>query len=134
MTIRFRCWGAMTLNIEDLKGFLQDLSGSDAGTLLTIRDPGADLGWRAWTDEDSLALCDWALARLEEAAGPPSLECFTQKEAAAALGVSVPKMMDWVRRPENPLPHIQDGRMIYIPAFLLEEWLREESERCVGVH
>ena len=123
----------MTLNIEDLKGFLQDLSGSDAGTLLTIRDLGADLGWRAWTDEDSLALCDWALARLEEAAGPPSLECFTQKEAAAALGF--PSQDDGLGAAPGKSPAAYPGRpMIYVPCFLLMEWLREESERCAGVH
>ena len=124
----------MTPNVEDLSRFLQTLSGSDVQPPLLVRDLETGVGWRSWTQEDSDALYGWVYAEFQDLSRPPSLECFTQKEAAAALGVSIPKLMDWIRRQENPLPHIQDGRMIYVPSFLLMEWLREESARSADMH
>ena len=122
----------MAPSVEDLNRFLQTLSGGGSEPPLLVRDPEAGVGWRPWTQEDSDALYVWMATEFREVAKQPNLECFTQKEAAAVLGISVPKITEWVRRPDNPLPHVQDGRMVYIPFFLLMEWLREESTRSVG--
>ena len=122
----------MAPSVEDLNGFLQTLSGSDAEPTLLVRDPEPGVGWRSWTQDDSDALHAWVSTEFQEVSKLPSLECLTQKEAAVVLGISVPKVMDWIRRQDNHLPHIRDGRMIYIPSFLLMEWLREESVRSTG--
>ena len=119
----------MTPNSEEFKRFLRSLSGSDADPPLMVRDPGSALGWRPWTEGDSDALLDWFSDPSEGDSLRRSCECFNQKELARYLGVSVPKVTEWLRREDNPIPHLKDGRLILVPAFLLMEWLREESER-----
>ena len=122
-------WWDVTIDIEDLNGFLQNLSGSDSGFPLFVRDSESDFGWRPWTDDDSCALRDWVSTKFEEQG---RYECFNQKQLSERLGVSVPKVTEWLRRADCPLPHIKNGRVILVPAFMLEEWMREEAARSVG--
>ena len=52
------------------------------------------------------------------------LAYYNLKEAA--------KLVTWLNRPDNPIPHIRDGRRILIPGFQLMVWLKEESDRNIG--
>ena len=116
---------AMQLTPDALDQFLRGRCGGDPdGPALLAKDATSEIGWRAWTAEDSRALCDWLTDY-------PSVDltCFNLKEAAALVGVSIPKFQQWIRRAKDPIPHIRDGRTIVIPAFQLREWLREECSR-----
>lgn len=59
---------------------------------------------------------------------------FSRREAAQALGVSLPTLDGFLYRAEAPLPHLRAGRKILIPVNGLQAWLRAESERRVDGH
>ena len=111
---------------EVLEQFIKDRYGN-----LLTKDPESELGWKSWTADDTQALCEW-LADNGNGNDPNGVTCYNQKEAAERVNVSVPKLQEWLRRRNNPLPHVRDGRMIRIPEFLLAEWLREEARRHVN--
>ena len=119
----------MNSKFDGLCEFLQRLSGSDAQPLLLVRDPGPGVGWRSWTQEDSDALLGWASRAFGERSDESRYGCFNQKQLSELMGVSVPKVTEWLRRVDYPLPHIKNGRVILVPTFILEEWMREESAR-----
>ncbi len=120
----------MTMTPDDLREFLIALCGADEHTLLLVRDMTSEMGWRPWTIEDGRVFCDWVSARVDEdRRRGRNLACYKIKDVAAHIGVSVPKLQSWLRRRENPIPHVKDGRLTLIPEFLMMEWLREESER-----
>ena len=108
---------------EVLEQFIKDRYGS-----LLTKDQESALGWNPWSAEDTQALCEW-LSLNSNAHDPNGVTCYNQTEAADRVGVSVPKFQEWIRRRDNPIPHVRDGRMILIPEFLLMEWLREEAGR-----
>ena len=110
---------------EDLNTFLQTLSGSDIQPALLVRDPESVVGLRAWTDEDSGALLEWVSADAQDA--NTDLQCLNQNEVADLLRVSIPTIMQFLRRECHPIPHLRNGRNIRVSLFLLKEWLREES-------
>ena len=119
-------------NLEDLKQYLNDHYG-DAVALM-VRDPEADLGWRAWSSQDSEALCRWIASTAPQngATEPhrlPKRICHNLDQAAQMAGVGPQTARAWLEREENPLPHIRDGRRIVIPHFMLIRWLRDEAER-----
>ena len=68
----------------------------------------------------------------ENAARSNQLTCYNLKEAARLVGASTSKLVTWLNRRDNPIPHIKDGRGILIPGFQLGEWLKEESARNIG--
>ena len=107
--------------------------GSDAVPLLLARDDGSPMGWRPWTAEDTEALSAWIAEKTGAGgSGPDQLGCFNAKEAAALLGVSTHTLQGWLRRRQDPLPHLRDGRRIIIPRYLLRNWLTAEAERNVN--
>lgn len=58
---------------------------------------------------------------------------YTRREAAAALGVSLPTIDAFMHRRDNPLPYIRKGpRCILIPRATLETWVQEEAVRNAG--
>ena len=111
---------------EVLEQFIKDRYGS-----LLTKDPESELGWKSWSAENTQALCEW-LSLNSNGHDPNGVTCYNQTEAAHRVGVSVPKFQEWLRRRDNPIPHVRDGRMIRIPEFLLMEWLREEAGRHVN--
>lgn len=120
----------MPMTPEDLERFLVALCGAAEQPLLLARDETSEIGWRPWTGADSQALCDWLSDKVDQDLGHSrDIACYKLKEAARLVGVSVPKFQSWLRRRDHPVPHVRDGRLILIPASLLAEWLREESER-----
>lgn len=117
---------------EDIETQLKMLSGSEE-QLPLIRDSASETGVRAWTREDSAALCRWLDTATEETANKAQdLACYNQKEVAEILGFSVAKIKEWMDRKHDPIPHIKDGRLTRVAHFLLMEWLRAESLRCAG--
>ena len=119
---------------EDIESQLRMLSGEE-DCLPLIRDNSSDTGMRLWNNEDSGTFCEWLLAEKEEAEnGASELACYNQKQVAEMLGFSVAKIKCWMDRKEDPMPHIQDGRLKRVPHFMLKEWLREESLRCAGAN
>ena len=111
---------------EDIEKLLKEL-GSGDGHLPLFRDDGAETGLRPWTADDSVALCRLLLALSEERNDiRHDLTCFNQREVAELLGVSVHKIQALYRRVDQPIPHIQDGRRMISPAFLLKEWMRSQ--------
>ena len=106
---------------EVLEQFIKDRYGS-----LLTKDPESELGWKPWTAEDTEALSEWLSSNGN---GSNGVTCYNAEEAANKVHVSVPKFREWLRRRDNPIPHIREGRVIRIPEFLLMEWLREESQR-----
>lgn len=114
---------------DGLHRFLHSLSGSEAWPPVLVRDQESPIGWRAWAEQDSAALLEWASGELGASGRRGHDRCFNQKELAEYLGVSVPKVQELLRREEHPIPHIKDGRKILAPGFLLEEWLREGSSQ-----
>jgi len=53
----------------------------------------------------------------------------TRKEAAEYCNVSLPSLAAFLKRADNPIPHIKVGRKYVIPADGLREWLAQEAER-----
>ena len=111
---------------EILEQFIKDKYGS-----LLTKDPESELGWKPWTAEDTEALSEW-LSSNGNGNGSNGVTCYNVEDAAARVRVSVPTFRGWLRRRNNPIPHVRDGRVIRIPEFLLMEWLREESERSTN--
>ena len=55
---------------------------------------------------------------------------YTRREAAAAIGVSLPTLDAFMNRKENPLPRIRQGyKLILIPRAALEQWVIDEAMR-----
>lgn len=55
---------------------------------------------------------------------------YTRKEAAAALGVSLPTLDKFMKRADHPLPHMrQSYKLTLIPRAALEQWVLDEAER-----
>lgn len=52
---------------------------------------------------------------------------FNSKEAAAALGVSLPTFYELAARDDFPVVHV--GRRVLIPVDGLREWLAKEAGR-----
>ena len=118
---------------EDLDEFLEHLCGTDAQPLLQARDLASDTGWRRWTSEDTQALCQWFTTKAgEDATRFDHLAFLNVKDAAKFMRVSVSQVQIWLRRRENPLPHIKDGRNYRIPVLRLERWIDEETARSLG--
>lgn len=67
--------------------------------------------------------------------GPTRLT-YTRREAAAALGVSVPTIDTLIRRADHPLPCIRLGTRgrgkVLISSQALAEWIAEEANRNSG--
>ena len=56
--------------------------------------------------------------------------CYTVKEAASVIGVSVPTMYEIARREDFPSIRVSEKRIV-IPCRALEDWLeREAAKRC----
>ena len=108
---------------EVLEQFITDRYGS-----LLTKDTHSQLGWKPWSAEDTQALCEWLSAN-GNGHDPNGVTCYNAQDAAVRIKVSVPTFRKWLRRRDNPIPHVRDGRMIRIPEFLLMEWLREEAGR-----
>lgn len=56
----------------------------------------------------------------------------TRQETADYLSIGLSSLDKLIRRRENPLPHIQIGRRVVIPAKQLEAWFEAETEREAG--
>ena len=95
---------------------------------LLAKDPGSPIGWREWTEDDTVALYQW-LEKQNGSQAKEDVSCLNQKEAAREIGVSIPTLMVWLRRGDNPVPHFKEGKKILIPTFTLREWMREEIQR-----
>ena len=122
----------MMLALADLARFLEELDGT-GHPLILVRDPTTDSGWRLVTMEDLQVLWERLTARADKnTARSNQLACYNLKEAARLVGVSTSKMQTWLNRRDNPIPHIKDGRKIFIPGFQLMVWLKEESARNIG--
>lgn len=64
--------------------------------------------------------------------GPKRLT-YSRREAAMALGVSLPTLDAFMNRQENPLPRIRQGyKLTLIPVAALEQWVLEEAARNSG--
>ena len=111
---------------EAIEKYLRDRFG-ESGVL--VRDPDHPGWFREWNEEDTRELHQ----EVGEANGgegqPPGPTGYNLKQTAKLMGVSPHTVQGWVRRAENPLPHIRDGRRFIVPSTLLEQWLREEWER-----
>lgn len=115
----------MMTDPSELDAYLEGKYGSrDA---LIIRDPEAPAGFREWTPEDSEGICRWV-----DGNGGHERICRNLRETAQAIGVSIQTVQGWMRRQENPLPHIRDGRRVIVPDFLLFRWMEQESGRNAG--
>ena len=118
---------------EDLVEFLKLLLGTDAQPLLQARDLDSDTGWRRWTSEDSQALCAWFTAKAgEDTRRFDHLAFLNINEAAKFLNVSGAQVQIWLRRSQNPMPHIKEGRTYRIPVLLLGPWIEDETARSLG--
>ena len=120
----------MILTLEDLEQILEDVCGINSRPLLLVKDPTSETGWRLWTSEDTNALCRLITAKVEEdSTVSDKLVCYSQKQAAELLGVSVPKFQQWSRDPDHPIPHMRKGRVIRIADFKLRVWIDEECKQ-----
>lgn len=65
----------------------------------------------------------------------PEKLTYTRREAAAALGVSLPTIDSFMHRRDNPLPCIRNGggKLYLIPKAALEAWALEEAARNAGI-
>ena len=125
-------WWDVTINVEDLNGFLQNLSGSDSGFPLFVRDSQSDFGWRPWTDDHSSAFGIGFPPGSRNSPTGVVTSASIRSSSPSSWGVSVLKVTEWLRRGEYPLPHNKNGRVILVPAFIFKEWMREEPTRSVG--
>ena len=118
---------------EDIVEFLEQLCGTDAQTLLQVRDLASDTGWRQWTSEDTQALCEWFTAKAgEDTTRFDHLAFLNMEEAAKFMRVSGAQVQIWLRRADNPLPNIKEGRNYRIPVLLLGPWIEDETARSLG--
>lgn len=115
------------INREELDIFLKDLAGCEPPCLM-VKDPGSDLSWRFWTDDDSEAMCSW-LNGLAPEPEPKGVACYNAKQAAEAMGVAISTVLGLLRREKDPIPHFRSGRRLVIPVAALAEWLKEECGR-----
>lgn len=119
------------INPAGLDDYLEETYGTrDA---LIVRDSKSPAGLREWTPEDSESMCRWADQNGNpgghENPGRRGAICRNLRETAQAVGVSTQTVQGWMRRRDNPLPHLRDGRRIIIPDFMLIRWIKEEAER-----
>ena len=117
-------------NAEDIHRFLEERFGGPGN--LIIKDGGSETGFRTWEDGDTNALLAWLDSNQCEENGEsiPSI-CHNIDQTAELVGVSTPVVQSWLRRSQNPLPHMQHGRRIIVPRFALIKWMREECERTI---
>lgn len=57
---------------------------------------------------------------------------YDRKEAAEAIGISLPTLDGYINRGYKPIPTFRVGRHIKIPIDTLREWLRNETEMHPG--
>jgi hypothetical protein len=57
---------------------------------------------------------------------------YTRREAAMALGISLPTLDAFMNRRDNPLPSIRGKKLILIPVAALEQWNMDEASRTAG--
>ena len=111
---------------EALTGYLQQQYGAEG---VMVRDQENNSWMRPWGQEDSLELCRRLEQQEEHRAETEPNTCRNLEQTATLLGIGTQTLQVWLRRKDNPLPHIRDGRRIIIADFLLTEWIRAESER-----
>ena len=122
----------MILNPEDFEKFLENWCGEDSRPLLQVRDSTSDIGWRCWIPEDTQGVCQWFTTKAnEDGTRPEKLICYNVKQAAELMGVSAAKFMPWLKRRDNPVPHIKEGRKYLIPGNLLAQWIKDEAARSI---
>ena len=116
---------------QDIHQFILSRFGGPGS--LIVKDGESETGLRSWDDQDTAALLAWlAPGRQEETSpGMPRI-CHNIDETAEIIGVGTQVVQNWLRRDEHPLPHIQHGRRIIIPRFMLMKWIREECDRDTG--
>lgn len=100
--------------------------------LILVEDSGVETVWRIVTEADLSEIGQSLESANAEATGLPGRLCCNVEEAARSVGVSVHKFNTWIRRAENPVPHIREGRRILIPIQLLANWLANEASRNMG--
>ena len=108
----------------DLEKYLSQRYGA---TGIIVRDQAQGPGLREWSEKDTQALCQW-LDDQSKAQNPTRIS-HNLVETADLMGVGVHTLQGWLRRTENPLPHIRDGRRIIIPHYALIQWMDEETDR-----
>ena len=108
----------------DLKKYLSQRYGA---TGIIVRDQAQGAGLREWSEKDTQALCQW-LDDQSKAENPTRIS-HNLVETAELMGVGVHTLQGWLRRTENPIPHIRDGRRIIIPHHALIQWMEEETDR-----
>ena len=111
---------------EELEQYLGQRYGSPSA--LIVRDREASSGLREWNAEDTRELCQWIDGKNGSQQSPSSI-CHNVEQTAAVMGVGTHTVQGWLRREQDPLPHLRDGRRILVPHFLLVRWVREEAER-----
>lgn len=63
----------------------------------------------------------------------PKRLTYSRREAAAALGVSLPTLDAFMNRADHPLPRIRQGyKLTLIPVAALEQWVMDEAARNSG--
>ena len=116
---------------EAITTYLQQRYGADG---VMVRDPENTSWMRPWGREDSDELSRLLEQQAEQRrAETQANTCRNLEQTATLLGIGTQTLQGWLRRKDNPLPHIRDGRRIIIPDFLLTEWIRAESERSAAV-
>lgn len=111
---------------EELEQYLDQRYGG--ASALIVRDSDSSTGFREWNGEDTRSLCRW-IDGPNGTPKPPASICHNLEQTAAVMGVGTHTVQGWLRREQDPLPHIRDGRRILVPHFLLIKWVREEAER-----
>ena len=125
----------------DIGRFLEERFGGPRGLL--VRDGQSETGLRSWAEGDTAALLTWLEAgqvetgrtetgRTDEPGNAQgSILCGNIEQTAELVGVSAPVVQSWLRRSQDPLPHIQHGRRVIIPRAELLKWIQEECERTI---
>ena len=112
---------------EAITTYLQQRYGADG---VMVRDPENNSWMRPWGREDSDELSRLLEQQEEQSrAETQANTCRNLEQTATLLGIGTQTLQGWLRRKDNPLPHIRDGRRIIIADFILTEWIRAESER-----
>ena len=115
------------------KALLDDFVSGNGRTIVLVanENDGEGAPWRVLTSDEARHLRT-ALEEASEGAPPAAPLCYNLASAPEAVGVSEHKIISWLRRAVNPLPHIQDVRRIIIPGALLAQWLRDEAARQIS--
>ena len=115
------------------KALLDDFVSGNGRTIVLVanENDGEGAPWRVLTSDEARHLRT-ALEEASEGAPPAAPLCYNLASAPKAVGVSEHKIISWLRRAVNPLPHIQDVRRIIIPGALLAQWLRDEAARQIS--